>query len=295
MERNSKGLKFFDNSSITVLTQKRIPHYNEELWNNTNKILYGPVASRRMGESIGINLLPYHKVCSYNCIYCDVGFTSFNEKKYISYKELCDLFLNDLQNIYAKYKDGAIKIDYFTFCGNGENWEHPDFKEIYEFIVKKLNKHFPNIPTAILTNGNGLSDKEYLEIINQIDLNFIKLDAGDKETFLKINRPQKNISWEELISNLRNVNDLRLETAVVESPKVSNVDSLKGSYIDLVRTLEEEGNLKGIYLHNIDYPTVDSSLKSFSKHELIKLGEYISNHVESHVYILYSNIQFRKS
>lgn len=277
-----------------ILTQTRKPKEEEELWNNTNKVLYGPVASRRLGESIGINLFPGKKVCSYNCVYCDVGLTNYNEKVCLKSDELCEMFLNNLENIKEKYDRKEIKIDYFTFCGNGENLDHPEFERIYFFIKNKINEYFPRHPFAILTNGHSLSLNRNIDIVNEIDVNFVKLDAGDEKTFYRINRPIVKNSWNNLLENLKLIKNLRIETAIVSSQEYNNLESLYSSYIDLINYFESIGNLNSIYLHNIDYPTPDDSIKYYSKEELIEIGERISRSINVPIYLLHSQVNFRE-
>lgn len=280
-------------NNYTLITQQRRPKEEEELWENSTNVLYGPVASRRLGESLGINLFPTIKVCSYNCVYCDVGITKYKNGIYMQSDKLLKLFNEQLIPIKKKLNDGKIKIDYFTFCGNGENLDHPEFAEIYYFIKNILENEFTGIPVAILTNGVNLSNKQNLEIINSIDINFIKLDAGDKKTYLRIDRPRNKNTWNNLVKNLELVRNLRIETAVVDSVNYSNLTSLRSSYIDLINKYEKIGNLKGLYLHNIDYPTNDKSIKYFTEGEMMEIGAYISQRTDVPIYLLHSLVNFR--
>jgi len=286
-------LKLMQNQA-EILTQSRDPIENEELWTNTNKILYGPVASRRLGESLGINFYPEQKVCSYNCVYCDVGLTSYKNQKYIKAEKIIEIFEIEIIELQSKYNNNNIPIDYFTFCGNGENLDHPDFHRIYHYINNRLKDYFPNIPVAILTNGINMSANKNVEIINSMDINFIKLDAGDKETFNRINRPRDKNSWNLIINNLKKIRNLRIETAVVHSNLFSNISSLKSSYINLINTFEKIGNLRGLYLHNLDYPTPYKEIKYNTLEEIKEIADFISERVNTAVYVLHSKINFRE-
>jgi len=281
-------------NKCTLLTQRREPQEEEELWTNTDRVLYGPVASRRLGESIGINLFPDRKICSYNCVYCDVGLSKYNNKKYVEFEKISQLFEDQIIPIKEKFQNDLIKIDYFTFCGNGEDLDHPDFEKIYYFIRDILNELFPEIPTAILTNGANLANPKNIKIINEMDVNFIKLDAGDEKTFLRINRPQNHNIWELLINNLKYIKNLRLETAIVDSEKYSNLASLHSNYIDLIHIYEKLENLKEIYLHNIDYPTPDKNIRLIGIEELEELADFIAKKVKIPVYVLCSRVNFRE-
>ena len=171
-------------SNVKILTQKRPPREEEELWTNTTKILYGPVASRRLGESLGINLFPEGKGCSLNCIYCDVGYNP-SKFKILRFDELKKLFDNEFKVYLELYKSGKIQIDYLTFCGNGEDTLHPDFVRFCKYVMEIRKHYLPHIPLAILTGGGLIWEKKCLECLNQIDVKFVKLDVGNPEMFTR--------------------------------------------------------------------------------------------------------------
>jgi len=156
------------------------------------KYLFGPVPSRRLGMSLGVDLVP-KKVCTLDCVYCEVGKTTkltLDRKEYIKSDkvkaELIDYFSNNPDP------------DYITFSGSGEPTLNISIGEVLAFI--KQNK--PNIPVAVLTNGTILYDKITRESIMKADVVLPSLDAATEAVFRKINRPQKELSFENYIQGL---------------------------------------------------------------------------------------------
>jgi wyosine [tRNA(Phe)-imidazoG37] synthetase (radical SAM superfamily) len=162
------------------------------------KYLFGPVPSRRLGMSLGIDLIP-KKVCSLNCVYCEVGKTTkltIDRHEYVKYNKVIDELKNFMQN--------KPDIDYITFSGSGEPTLNIRIGDVLNFI--KENYH--DVKTAVLTNGTLLSDKKLRAEIIEADVILPSLDAAGQEAFEKINRPHPRLSLQNYIQGLV---DLRKE------------------------------------------------------------------------------------
>ena len=158
---------------------------------NQKKYLYGPVPSRRLGLSCGIDIVPL-KICTMDCIYCQLGKTAqttIERKDYIPIEPV----LAELKEALAE----GLEADYITIAGSGEPTLNSRLGELIDGI-KKLT----NIPIAILTNGTLLSRAEVRADCSKADVVMPSLDAGDEQTFQRINRPYHVISVEKLISGL---------------------------------------------------------------------------------------------
>lgn len=279
---------------VEVLQQKRLPVWDEELWQNTDKVVYGPIASRRLGESLGINLFPKNKLCSFNCCYCYVGLTPRNsfQKEFMEGNILPS---NEMKNLIKKsieyHLHKGTPIDYVTICGNGEATNYPYFIEIAEFLLLLKRKLFPRIPLAVLTNSATVHSKEIVDVVNKYDENFFKLDVGDEKTFRGINRALPGvISFQKIVDGLKQVVNLKIQSAVVDSPKLSNLSSLKGPFIEVVKELDP----LAIHIHNIDYPVPDESIRRLSLEEMVRLGEHIADRSGIPVKVLHSRISLRQ-
>ncbi|OHB62993.1 MAG: hypothetical protein A2168_05240 [Planctomycetes bacterium RBG_13_50_24] len=155
------------------------------------KYLYGPVPSRRLGLSCGIDIAPL-KICTLDCVYCQLGKTAqttMERKEYIPIEPV----LSELKEALAE----GLKADYITIAGSGEPTLNSRLGELIDGI-KKLT----NIPIAILTNGTLLYRADVRADCSKADVVMPSLDAGDEQTFQRINRPNSVISIEKLISGL---------------------------------------------------------------------------------------------
>jgi wyosine [tRNA(Phe)-imidazoG37] synthetase (radical SAM superfamily) len=153
--------------------------------------IFGPVPSRRLGFSLGIDTVPY-KTCSLDCIYCQLGKTTnktIERKEYIS----CEDILPEIEEILKQKK----KIDYITFSGSGEPTLNSGIKTMINNI-KKLT----SIPIAVLTNGTLLFQPEIREELMEADLVIPSLDAVSEEVFKKVNRPHYSLKIDKIIDGL---------------------------------------------------------------------------------------------
>lgn len=168
-----------------------------------DKVVFGPVYSRRLGISLGINLLPVaYKYCSFNCIYCECGWTEIDNINKIIFPPaiVVKQFLE--KKLREMLENGEIP-ETISFAGNGEPTLHPDFPEIIDFTISLRNKYSPKSKIAVLSNATTLHLPEVVNALKKIDKNILKLDAGTEETFRLINNPLGNITQEEIVNNLK--------------------------------------------------------------------------------------------
>jgi wyosine [tRNA(Phe)-imidazoG37] synthetase (radical SAM superfamily) len=154
--------------------------------------LYGPVPSRRLGRSLGIDLVP-HKICTYNCIYCQIGKTTKKtllRKEYVPEKEV-------LEEVKTFLLGGSSSIDYLSLSGSGEPTLHSKIRSIIKGI-----KEITTIPVAVITNGSLLCEREVRKDLLHADIVLPSLDAVSPEIFKKINRPNSGLSVEKVIEGL---------------------------------------------------------------------------------------------
>jgi wyosine [tRNA(Phe)-imidazoG37] synthetase (radical SAM superfamily) len=158
----------------------------------TYRYLYGPVPSRRLGRSLGIDLVP-HKICTYDCIYCQIGKTTektLTRKEYIPVKEI-------LEEVERFLKEGTASIDHLSLSGSGEPTLHSKISSVIEGI-----KTITSIPVAVLTNGSLLYKKEVRRDVLRADVVLPSLDAVSSKVFMKINRPRPGFSVGKVIEGL---------------------------------------------------------------------------------------------
>lgn len=158
----------------------------------TYRYLYGPVPSRRLGRSLGIDLVP-HKICTYDCIYCQIGRTTDKtpvRKEYAPVKEI-------LKEVSSFLKEGTSSADHLSLSGSGEPTLHSQIRSVIEGI-----KGLTSIPIAVITNGSLLYDEKVRQGLLRADIVLPSLDAVSAEVFMKINRPHTGFSVEKVIEGL---------------------------------------------------------------------------------------------
>lgn len=171
-----------------------------------DKIVFGPVRSRRLGVSLGINLLPLNrKVCNFNCIYCECGWTpgGSDEKSTLPARE--EVY-RALENKLAEMKIRGLAPDVITFAGNGEPTLHPDFPGIVDDSIEIRNRYFPEARIAVLSNSTNITVPKIREALLKVDQNILKLDSGFDLTVKVHNQPRVNVKVKELIQNLKDFN-----------------------------------------------------------------------------------------
>jgi len=157
-----------------------------------NQYLYGPVPSRRLGRSLGIDLVP-QKICTYDCIYCQIGKTTektLSRKEYVPVKEI-------MEEVERFLKEGTSSIDYLSLAGSGEPTLHSQICSVIEGI-----KAITSIPVAVITNGSLLYEEEVRQDLLRADVVLPSLDAVSLKVFMKINRPRPGFSVEKVIEGL---------------------------------------------------------------------------------------------
>jgi len=227
------------------------------------KYLFGPVPSRRLGMSLGVDLVP-KKVCSLDCVYCEVGKTTkltLDRKEYIK----VDMVKEDLINYFNENPDP----DYITFSGSGEPTLNIFIDEILHFI--KQNK--PNVPVAVLTNGTLFYDSNVRESILSADVVLPSLDAATKEIFKKINRPAKNLSIDRYIHGLI---DFRKEFKGIIWLEIFILQDYNDSDKELTELKKAILKIKpdSIQLNTLDRPGTISNLKGATRENLQRVSDY---------------------
>jgi wyosine [tRNA(Phe)-imidazoG37] synthetase (radical SAM superfamily) len=167
-----------------------------------DKIIFGPVKSRRLGVSLGINLLPRgKKVCNFNCIYCECGWSPSVDKEG-GYLPLREEVSENLSSRLQEMKIRGEKPDVITFAGNGEPTLHPDFTAIIDDSIQIRNRYFPSAKIAVLSNSTTICSPAIRESLLKIEMNILKLDSAFDGTIQLHNQPRVKVSANEVIENL---------------------------------------------------------------------------------------------
>jgi len=191
------------------------------------RYLYGPVPSRRLGLSLGVDLVPM-KTCSYNCIYCQLGRTeetTVERREYVP----SDAVMAEI----GSWIERDIPADYITMSGSGE----PTLNSTIGEIIQRI-KEITDIPVAVITNGSLLSDGEVRDACAAADLVVPSLDAGSPSVFRHINRPDPRVTYEEMVSGLIDFSEMYAGELWVEVFLVYPANTLERDLMDLKRVLD---------------------------------------------------------
>jgi wyosine [tRNA(Phe)-imidazoG37] synthetase (radical SAM superfamily) len=179
-------------------------------------VVYGPVSSRRLGASLGVNVLPFGvKVCSFNCSYCQCGWTYDT----IDHATLArapwpspEAVEEGVAARLVELRAAGARVDAITFAGNGEPTLHPQFSACVRGVRRARDRHWPGARTDILTNGAHLERDDVVEGLNLLDARYVKLDAGSEAMFMDMNTPVTPVSLEEILANLPRLKDFTAQS-----------------------------------------------------------------------------------
>ncbi len=171
-----------------------------------DQIIFGPVKSRRLGVSLGVNLLPTDsKVCSFDCIYCECGWTprKREQKAVLPSRVLVKQQMEE--KLTSMIAEGEFP-DVITFAGNGEPTLHPEFEGIIDDTIELRNRFTPNAKIAVLSNATMLHKPSVVRALLKVEDNIQKLDSGIESTVRKIDCPASNFKLDAVVENLKSFN-----------------------------------------------------------------------------------------
>ena len=222
------------------------------------KTIYGPVPSRRLGISLGVDIVPY-KTCSYDCIYCQLGKTTDRTLERKSYVKASSL-LDELKETINLNSD----LDYITFSGSGEPTLNKDIGQMIEKVKK-----FTSIRVAVLTNGSLLWNDKVRENLSLADLVVPSLDAISEETFQRVNRPMKGLGIEKVLDGINIFCEQFKGKIYLEIMLVKNINDSEEE-IKRINQCVKNLRIDKIQLNTVIRPPSDSDAKPLNKDELIK-------------------------
>jgi wyosine [tRNA(Phe)-imidazoG37] synthetase (radical SAM superfamily) len=230
-------------------------------------ITYGPIRSRRLGLSLGINLLPAgYKLCSFDCIYCHYGHT---DVKSLS-ADARDLpWSSEVLREVRVALHKVPNVDTITFSGNGEPTLHPAFPKIAAAVSELRDELAPNAKLALFSNATTAHLEPIREALALFDLSMLKLDAGDPSTLTAINRPAPEVSWERIIEGLGQVPKLVIQSVLIDG-KVTNVKGAAfEAWVDTLVKLKPSR----VQVYSTDYPVPENSVERVLPYELERIAE----------------------
>lgn len=234
--------------------------------------IFGPIHSRRLGVSLGINLMPGDgKVCSFDCIYCECGFNADHRPKTArpTREEVAEALENKLKEMTAN----GPKPDVLTFAGNGEPTAHPHFPEIMEDTLRLRDKYFPNAKVSVLSNSTFIDRPAVFEALMKIDNNILKLDTVSEKYIETVNRPTGKYDLASIISHLKKFEGHCIIQTMFMKGNIAGVDvnNTTDNYVLPWLKAVKEIAPSMVMIYTIDRETPDHDLQKATHEELDRI------------------------
>ena len=230
-----------------------------------DEVVFGPIRSRRLGSSLGVNVLPTKgKLCNFDCIYCECGWNKdgVSDKRFPRLAEVEAA----LEKRLAELAQEDLPVDSITFSGNGEPTINPDFAAIVDATVRLRNKFYPSAKISVLSNATMLDREEVFEALKKVDNPILKIDASSDELIARINKPQGVYSLSKVVERLKAFEgNFVLQTMFLRSDEFNaqEADALT-AWIEIVRELKP----REVRVYTIDRETPDNTLRKYSVEEM---------------------------
>ena len=229
------------------------------------KLVFGPIFSRRLGSSLGINLLPENgKICNFDCVYCECGWNK--DGRGDSRLPLPEELRRELEAKLSECKSAGTSIDSITFSGDGEPTLNPHFPEMIDITLELRDKYFPDSVISVLTNATRIRRKEVREALMKVDNPILKLDAASDRMVELINQPACDYSVNDIVQDMKLFGgNFIMQTMFLRFPGFSTAEpeNLK-AWMDIVR----ETKPREVMVYTLDREAPAQGLEKFTVDEM---------------------------
>jgi wyosine [tRNA(Phe)-imidazoG37] synthetase (radical SAM superfamily) len=231
-------------------------------------ITYGPVRSRRLRHSLGLNVSPpSYKLCSFDCIYCQLGWSGVHTLDTTG--QLDDFpSTDDFAEALEKALRQAEEIDNITFSGNGEPTLHPQFEQLVDIALRLKGQYFPKAKLGVLSNSTTVNIESARRALARLDFRIMKLDAGDIGAFRRINRPCPAIDYHTVVEGLKSLPGITLQTMFVEGNGQNTGEKDIKDWMERLREIKPEK----VQVYSLHRPPADESLKEVTPEKLREIA-----------------------
>lgn len=241
--------------------------------------IFGPIKSRRLGVSLGINLMPNDgKICSFDCLYCEAGFNAQGPGK--DGIPSRDAVKKGLKRKLEAMKAAGEPLDVITFSGNGEPTVHPHFLEIVKDVMRLRDTYFPEAKVSVLTNSTMCGRDNIVAALKLVDNNIVKLDSAIAATFRTVNRPTSpNCLPEGVIEDLKQFEgQCIVQTMMLRGDyEGKHIDNTTDAEVDALIEAYKQIQPREIMLYSIDRQTPAQDLEKVTAPELEAIAQRIRN------------------
>ncbi len=232
-------------------------------------LIVGPIHSRRLGSSLGINLMPEHgKICSFDCIYCECGWNKDHDQDKL--RPIAKQVEQALKERAEELHRDNIRVDSITFSGNGEPTIHPEFAKIVDITLRIRDEYLKDAKVSVLSNASMIWKKEVRQALMKVDNPILKIDSTDKDIVNAVNRPAPGYSLDKTIEDLKKFNgNFILQTIFFKTIDFDLTDKkLTEDWRNLVRQLRP----RQIMMYTLDRDTPAKDLKKATMEEMREIA-----------------------
>lgn len=239
-----------------------------------NSTIFGPIHSRRLGTSLGVNLMPNDgKVCSFDCLYCEAGFNAqgAGTTGLPSRADVRKLLEEKLRSM----KEADEPLDVITFSGNGEPTLHPDFGGIVEDVIELRDRYYPEVKISVLSNATRLDRPSVAEALKRVDNNILKLDSALNSTARILDRPNSpDYDTEEVIERMKAFDGHCIMQTMLVRGEYDGVkfDNTTDSEVEALINAAKRIGPSEIMLYSIDRKTPAENLTKVSRDEIEQIA-----------------------
>ncbi|MBI2174563.1 MAG: radical SAM protein [Candidatus Omnitrophica bacterium] len=232
-----------------------------------DSVVYGPIASRRFGNSLGINVLPTdRKVCSSNCVYCQYGWTLAGAGKE-PLKRAPELLIQIQQGLKA-HVDSKTQVDCLTLAGNGEPTLHPELLELVVGIKQLRDRFFPKAPVGILSDATQIHRPRVRQALELLEVRCLKFDAADEHTWRRINDPLGPIDFNRMLEELHSLPEIILQSMFIQG----NFDNTDEPHLKVWIKAVGKIKPKTVQVYTVDRGTAADGIQKVSKRTLQEIA-----------------------
>ncbi len=242
-----------------------------------HETIFGPIHSRRLGVSLGVNLMPNDgKICSFDCVYCEAGYNAQGAgKSGIPSREAVK---KGLSRKLKAMSEAGEQLDVITFSGNGEPTLHPQFKDIVHDVLLLRDRYYPSVKVSVLSNSTMLSKSAVVEALKKVDNNILKLDSAVVPTLRAINQPASSgVLPEGVIADLKKFDGKCIvQTMFLRGEhNGKKIDNTTDAEVNALIEAYKEIAPQEVMIYSIDRKTPEENLEKVSKEELEAIGKRI--------------------